>query len=96
MDLSELQGNTLIILKAEDLQNFVENLANRFLISRSEPAKNQETEQPISQPEAIEFLGKSRQTLTSWRRKGIIQAHILGGRVYFLKSELLAAMKSKT
>jgi len=50
-------------------------------------------EKPISQPEAIEFLGKSRQTLIAWRRKGVISAHMLGGRVYYLKSELLAAMK---
>jgi len=51
-------------------------------------------EQPISQPEAVKFLGKSRQTLTAWRKKGIIKAHTLGGRVYFLKSELLQALKS--
>lgn len=52
------------------------------------------TEQPISQPDAVKFLGKSRQTLTAWRKKGIIKAHFLGGRVYFLKSELLEALKS--
>ena len=51
------------------------------------------TEQPISQPEAIKFLGKSRQTLIAWRRKGVINAHVLGGRIYYLKSELLEAMK---
>jgi len=50
-------------------------------------------EQPVSQPDAVKWLGKSRQTLTAWRKKGIIKAHVLGGRVYFLKSELLEAMK---
>ena len=67
-------------------------------LANAKPACNPEStakeiERPISQPEAVVFLGKSRQTLTAWRKKGIIKAHILGGRVYFLKSELLAAMK---
>lgn len=52
-----------------------------------------EVEKPISQPEAIEFLGKSRQTLVTWRKKGIITGHSLGGRIYYLKSELLMALR---
>lgn len=71
---------------------FNDCLANVNPISKPVPP-DKEVERPISQPEAVEFLGKSRQTLTAWRKKGIIKAHILGGRIYFLKSELLAAMK---
>jgi hypothetical protein len=71
---------------------FNDCLANVNPISKPAPP-NKEVEQPISQAEAIVFLGKSRQTLTAWRRKGVIKAHRLGGRIYFLKSELLAAMK---
>jgi hypothetical protein len=63
-----------------------------MLNSKPEPLRVQETEQPISQPDAIKFLGKTRQTLTAWRKKGIITGHVLGGRVYFLKSELLEAL----
>jgi hypothetical protein len=70
---------------------FNDCLAGVKPISSPEPLKN-EVERPISQPEAVAFLGKSRQTLTAWRRKGFISAHKLGGRIYFLKSELLAAM----
>lgn len=92
MNISELEGGTLFIVKKEDLQGFAESLANKILASKKETPKKQEAEKPLSQPEAIKFLGKSRQTLTSWRKKGIIDAHKLGGRIYFLKSELLAAM----
>ena len=56
---------------------------------------DQGIEQPISQPEAIRFLGKSRQTLISWRRKGIIHAHTLGGRVYYMRSELIEALRAQ-
>ena len=50
-------------------------------------------EQPISQSEAVEFLGKSRQTIINWRKKGIINAYHLGGRIYFKPSELLSALQ---
>lgn len=68
----------------------------RSEISKLTPAAKENSpsaEQPISQRDAIEFLGKSKQTLIAWRKKGVISAHRLGGRIYYLKSELLAAMK---
>lgn len=71
---------------------FNDCLANVKPISKPAPP-DKEVERPISQLEAIEFLGKSRQTLAAWRRKGVIKAHQLGGRIYYLKSELLEAMK---
>jgi predicted DNA-binding transcriptional regulator AlpA len=52
-----------------------------------------ETEKPLTQPEAIEFLGKSRQTLNKWRKAGRIKGRKLGGRIYFMRSELIAAMQ---
>ena len=91
MDLSQLNSETLIICKAGDLQQFASMLVKQIPIIKSDPV--QEIEKPIPQPEALEFLGKSRQTFSTWRRKGIIKAHVLGGRIYYLKSELLEAMK---
>jgi hypothetical protein len=88
----------LISLSKEEFQGLIIDCVNACLkhssstVSSSEP--NIQVETPISQPEAVKFLGKSRQTLIAWRKKGIIKAHTLGGRVYFLKSELLEALKS--
>jgi len=90
MNLTDVESGTLLIVKHEDLQRFAESLINTK--SDTPKKKEPEIEQPISQPEAIEFLGKSRQTLCAWRRKGVIKSHTLGGRVYFLKSELLEAL----
>jgi hypothetical protein len=80
---AELKAIVIDCLKTANLQ-----------FSKPEPPTKQESEKPLSQPEAIEFLGKSRQTLASWRRKGIISAHRLGGRIYYFKSDLLEAMKN--
>jgi len=96
MEINEiLHGteNALFLVRRNDLLEFATTCANQILKSKPEPPQAQEIEKPISQPEAIKFLGKSRQTLISWRKKGVISAHTLGGRVYYLKSELLAALK---
>jgi hypothetical protein len=92
---SALQGtdNTLIIVRRDDLIEFAKTYAKKTNESKPEPEKGRQSETPISQPEAVKFLGKSRQTFHSWRKKGIVKAHILGGRVYYFKSELLSAMK---
>lgn len=52
-----------------------------------------EVERPISSQEAGAFLGVSRQALYTWRKRDKIRAHILEGKIYYFKSELLAAMK---
>lgn len=84
----------LIISTPDEIRAiFTECLQSANLLSKPDPPKVQEEEQPISQAEAMLFLGKSRQTIAKWRRKGIIRGRVLGGRIYFLKSELIAAMK---
>jgi hypothetical protein len=82
-------------VSTDELKNLISESV-RVEISKltpTAPEASNSTEQPISQLEAIKFLGKSRQTLIAWRRKGVISAHRLGGRIYYLKSELLEAMK---
>lgn len=92
-DILHKTGDALIIVRRDDLLEFAASYADRILAKQKELPQIQHTEQPISQPEAIKFLGKSRQTLIKWRKNGLIKGHVLGGRVYYLRSELLAALK---
>ena len=80
----------------EELHSKIDNLF--CLIQKIQENPNpkktpEEIEKPLSQPEACKFLGKSRQTLIKWRKKGIIKSYRLNGRVYFKPSELLEALK---
>jgi hypothetical protein len=91
-------GNTLICIRSEDVIPFASTCANLIIAGQAAgqtklPVK-QEPEKPISQAEAVIYLGKSRQTLIKWRKKGIIQAYRLGGRIYYLPSQLLLALKN--
>jgi len=96
MEVTEIlqNENSLIILRSGDLQKFADHLANQILSGQPIPAiiKN-EPEKPLTQAEAVKFLGKSRQTLIKWRKAGIIRSYRLGGRLYFKSSELLEALK---
>jgi predicted DNA-binding transcriptional regulator AlpA len=85
---------TLIIISKDELTSIInECIVNAIKSSKTDPVPSQEEEKPITTNEAIEFLGKSRQTFYHWRRKGVVKAHVLGGRIYFFKSELIDAMK---
>ena len=48
---------------------------------------------PFSQEEAIRFFGKTRQTLATWRKRGIIQAYRIRGRIYYKPEELVNALE---
>ena len=95
MGITELlqKENSLILLRSEDLPILADFLASRF--PQPQAAVKEEIEKPIPQNEAIEWLGKSRQTFYKLRRKGIITGHALGGRLYFFKSELIEALNKK-
>ena len=64
-----------------------------ILIGNSKPVLEMEEEKLLTQPEAIKFLKKSRQTLIKWRKKEIITSYRLGGRIYFKESELINALE---
>lgn len=98
MDINQiLHGteNTLLIVRRNDLIEFATTYADRVNAGQKKPPIIIEEERPISQPEAVKFLGKTRQTLIKWRKKGVLKGYLLGGRVYYLKSELLAALKNE-
>jgi hypothetical protein len=96
MGINELllrSENILVITSRDDLIVFAETYAERILAGKIKTSKEEETEKPISQPEAVAFLGKSRQTLIAWRKKGLIKGYKLDGRIYFMRSELVAALE---
>ena len=76
----------------EKLQS-LENLILAMQPVQQIPTVTNKVEPPISQSEAVVFLGKSRATLINWRKKGVITAYHLGGRIYYKRSELLSALQ---
>ena len=49
----------------------------------------------IKSDKACEILGISKVTLTEWRKRGLINYHKIGSRVFFKRSEILDAGNTK-
>lgn len=54
-----------------------------------------ETEQVLQTKDVCQLLRKSRQTIENWSDAGILKKRYLGESVFYLRSEILAAMKDK-
>lgn len=85
--------STLFLLKSEDIKLLAKWMAQIIHDGQPEPINQKEEERPFTQDEAKKFLGKSRQTLSAWRKKGYINAYRISGRIYYKPSELSAALQ---
>ncbi len=85
-------GNYMIILSPEQLEEWKLKMSNLEKSIANIRIHSNEVEQPMTEIEAVKWLQVSRTTLQSWRREGKIPFQVLGGRIYYLRSELLAAM----
>lgn len=96
MEITELlqTQRPLYIIPAEFFESFAEQVASKVLAGQVKPTiKQAEPEKPLTQAEAVKFLGKSRQTLIAWRKKGFIKSYRISGRIYYKPSELISALK---
>ena len=94
-DILEKQTPVLLLISSEHVEAIAEKVAVKVLAAQNITPDPFVVEQPISQSEAVVFLRKSRQSLLKLRRNGDISARILGGRVYYLRSELMACLKKE-
>ncbi len=85
--------NTLVMLRSGDLKEFAALAVDHYRSSQDHTEKTPEPKKPVSQSEAMKQLGRSRQTLVKWRKKGILKGFLLGGRVYFEPEELAALQR---
>ncbi len=49
----------------------------------------------MSMTQVSEALGVTKQTLRNWNKKGILTYRMLGGRVYYLESDIINKIKTK-
>lgn len=78
--------------KVKQLEGFVDDLLKERR-QRAEYQKLPDTNRTdfIGQKEATELIGCSRETLSTWQRKGLITGYRKAGLVYYSKSELVAS-----
>jgi len=62
------------------------------VVEKALPQKEEE-EWPIPQVEALKLTDLTRQGLYNLRRRGVVESFKLGGKIFYFKSQLLAAIK---
>lgn len=72
-----------------DLINFKDEI--RGMVSKFERPAN---EVILDEADAIAFLKVSKRCLAKWRSEGVIPSKKLGGKIYYVLSELLDAIKN--
>lgn len=55
----------------------------------------QEQEQVLSKKETAKFFGVTEATITNWVKNGWIKPSQVGGKPYFLKSQLIKTLKER-
>lgn len=94
MDISELNGKTIYIIEGCNIDRLAELIASKMPQQMAQPAPPINEETLLTFAETCKFLGISRPTGTRWRNAGKISGHLMGGKLYFFKSELLNALKN--
>ncbi len=82
-----------ILLSPISLESLIARI--REVVKDELIAAQPKDEQLISVDEARKLFSPviSRPTLHAWTKKGLIPSHILGGRVFYKKSEVLGSAK---
>jgi hypothetical protein len=88
-DILQNDQNTLLVIRSGDLAEYSEYLIHKASQQQEKPTDDH----PISQTEAVKQWGKTRQTFVNWRKKGLITAYTVNGRIFYKPSELIAALK---
>ena len=87
----------LVVIPVDQLENLFSSWAAKYIPNVVQNSiKNKEPEGKMSQREAAEFIGKTVQTLITYRKKYNIPCYSIGSRhIKYYKSELLEFMKNK-
>ncbi len=76
-------------LSGSDLRHLIDSIGN----SPNQSIKPIERKL-LSESDACKLFGLTRQTFHALRKKGKITFHVLGSRIYYIESELIANMET--
>jgi excisionase family DNA binding protein len=82
----------LIITRQEDLKSLIIQCMEEHS-KQKQVIENTPQEKPMSRTEIAEYLGVSKVTVTDWMKKGLPHRR-MNGRVYFIREEVMDAMKT--
>ncbi|MGD9930048.1 MAG: helix-turn-helix domain-containing protein [Mangrovibacterium sp.] len=87
-----MENQVIIITSKQQLKETIEDLLNKNEINPISPDFDQDR---LSWSQAAKFTNMSLPTLRRRVKEGIFKIHGTGRKIFFLKSELIDALKNK-
>jgi DNA binding domain, excisionase family len=88
-------SSEMVIISKSELVEIINN-SIKAQLQEINIAEKPNGEELMTVHEACELLSCSKTTLFTYKKKGIIKSHRVGRRIFFLRSEIFEAIKSKT
>lgn len=89
--MQELHKPTVLYtLSEEQFRNFLETLTR---VEQLLSCHDKENDEFLTVPQTMELFKCSRATLNNWRSKKVLTPKVVEGRVYYLKSDCLKALR---
>lgn len=74
----------------------VEAVERALAQKAAETAEQEKNEILLNDRQTADLLGVKPKTVHVWKQKGILPSHRLGGRIFYKRGEVLAALDSQT
>ncbi|MCF6357003.1 MAG: helix-turn-helix domain-containing protein [Draconibacterium sp.] len=87
-----MEKEIIYITSKKDLKDSLREVLNET----EKKAPEMDIPERLSRREAAEFLSVSYQTMHNWKKAGIIKEHGTMKKKFFLKSELIELIKTKS
>lgn len=84
---SFLKGNVSITVSINDLKEVAEYFASEILAGLPQPEAKKE-EKYLTAKEVMNLLQRDKTSLWRWKQDGILMPRKIGGRNYYLRSEI--------
>lgn len=89
-----MNKSILINLSPQDIAEIVgSTVQQQFEIFSKQQSDKSFNDEIILPDELCKTLGIDRSTLWRWGQRGIVKVHGIGGRRYYLRSEIMEALK---
>ena len=88
-----MQNILLSPVPIDQLRSIISETVNTAFQNQKNPEVKQEEDPFLKIGEVCKILGVSRVTVHTWKRKGILPFHRISRKIYFKKSDVLAALK---
>lgn len=95
MDTIEFNPKAVIVIDAEDLLEFVNEVYAAAEVAATAKAKNDQEGETMSRGEVSKALGVSVSTLWRWDNEGYLKGIHVGSKIFYKKSDVMRIKLNK-